>query len=160
MSRGSRREIEKCSFCGKSRNLVDSLIAGPPGIYICNECVELCSSILVEEVRKAAPTQAELEKAAIEDEKTAQAEPFSTFSLHVGDVSFKLAHAAPAPRQGARRQGDGAGTGGRADAERGRHEPRAGPATRERDPKAEESKDRAEPSRYIVRNKQPRLTLS
>jgi ATP-dependent Clp protease ATP-binding subunit ClpX len=52
MSRGSRREIEKCSFCGKSRNLVDSLIAGPPGIYICNECVELCSSILVEEVRK------------------------------------------------------------------------------------------------------------
>jgi ATP-dependent Clp protease ATP-binding subunit ClpX len=54
MSRGSRREIEKCSFCGKGRNLVDSLIAGPPGIYICSECVELCSSILVEEVRKGA----------------------------------------------------------------------------------------------------------
>ncbi len=47
--------MEKCSFCGKSRTLVDSLIAGPPGIYICNECVELCSSILVEEVRKGAP---------------------------------------------------------------------------------------------------------
>jgi ATP-dependent Clp protease ATP-binding subunit ClpX len=54
MTRGSRREIEKCSFCGKGRNLVDSLIAGPPGIYICSECVELCSSILVEEVRKGA----------------------------------------------------------------------------------------------------------
>ncbi len=44
--------LTMCSFCGKSRTLVDSLIAGPPGIYICNECVELCSSILVEEVRK------------------------------------------------------------------------------------------------------------
>ena len=53
--RGGRDSIEKCSFCGKSRNVVDSLIAGPPTIFICNECVELCSSILVEEVRKSAP---------------------------------------------------------------------------------------------------------
>ena len=43
---------EKCTFCGKSRHLVESLIAGPPHIYICNECVELCNSILSEEDRR------------------------------------------------------------------------------------------------------------
>lgn len=44
--------VERCTFCGKSRKLVDTLIAGPPGIYICNECIELCNTILVEEVRR------------------------------------------------------------------------------------------------------------
>lgn len=43
------REVERCSFCGKSRRQVDSLIAGPPGIYICNECITLCNSILLAE---------------------------------------------------------------------------------------------------------------
>ncbi len=45
--------IEKCTFCGKSRHMVESLIAGPPQIYICNECVELCNSILIEELHKS-----------------------------------------------------------------------------------------------------------
>src|SRR5210317_1282786 len=44
--------VEKCTFCGKSRHLVESLIAGPPHIYICNECVELCNTILQEEDRR------------------------------------------------------------------------------------------------------------
>jgi len=44
--------IEKCTFCGKSRHLVESLIAGPPHIYICNECVELCNTIMKEEDRR------------------------------------------------------------------------------------------------------------
>jgi ATP-dependent Clp protease ATP-binding subunit ClpX len=35
--------------------MVDSLVAGPPDIYICNECVDLCNTILVEENRKSAP---------------------------------------------------------------------------------------------------------
>jgi ATP-dependent Clp protease ATP-binding subunit ClpX len=47
------REVERCSFCGKSRRQVDSLIAGPPGVYICNECISLCSSILVAERTQA-----------------------------------------------------------------------------------------------------------
>ncbi len=47
--------VEKCTFCGKSRHMVESLIAGPPHIYICNECVELCNSILIEEMHKAEP---------------------------------------------------------------------------------------------------------
>jgi ATP-dependent Clp protease ATP-binding subunit ClpX len=49
--------VEKCTFCGKSRHMVESLIAGPPHIYICNECVELCNSILIEEMHKAEPRQ-------------------------------------------------------------------------------------------------------
>ena len=38
-----------CSFCGKSQNEVDQLIAGPAaGLFICDECVELCMSIVLE----------------------------------------------------------------------------------------------------------------
>lgn len=44
-----RQNPERCSFCAKSRRQVESLIAGPPGIFICNECVTLCNSILVAE---------------------------------------------------------------------------------------------------------------
>jgi ATP-dependent Clp protease ATP-binding subunit ClpX len=48
-----RGPVEKCTFCGKSRHHVESLIAGPPGINICNECVELCNTILLEELRRS-----------------------------------------------------------------------------------------------------------
>lgn len=41
--------IPKCSFCGKSQNQVQKLIAGP-GAYICNECIELCNEIIAEEL--------------------------------------------------------------------------------------------------------------
>ncbi|MGQ9472448.1 MAG: ATP-dependent Clp protease ATP-binding subunit ClpX [Candidatus Caldatribacteriaceae bacterium] len=40
----------RCSFCGKNQAEVKKLIAGP-GVYICNECVELCNEILKEDVR-------------------------------------------------------------------------------------------------------------
>ena len=39
----------KCSFCGKSHEQVRKLIAGP-GVYICDECVDLCNEILDEEL--------------------------------------------------------------------------------------------------------------
>ena len=42
-SKGS--QTPRCSFCGKDAKMVDRLVAGP-GVYICNECVELCNSIL------------------------------------------------------------------------------------------------------------------
>ena len=48
------RDVERCSFCGKSRRMVENLIGGPPGIFICNECVDLCNSIIQEERRKFA----------------------------------------------------------------------------------------------------------
>lgn len=40
----------RCSFCGKNQSEVKKLIAGP-GVYICNECIELCNEILKEDVR-------------------------------------------------------------------------------------------------------------
>ncbi len=39
----------KCSFCGKSQEQVRKLIAGP-GVYVCDECVDLCNEILDEEL--------------------------------------------------------------------------------------------------------------
>ncbi|ERN43167.1 endopeptidase Clp ATP-binding regulatory subunit (clpX) [Rubidibacter lacunae KORDI 51-2] len=44
----------KCSFCGKSQEQVRKLIAGP-GVYICDECVELCNEILDDELVDATP---------------------------------------------------------------------------------------------------------
>ena len=53
MARGNDRGgAERCTFCEKPRSQVQSLIAGPPGIYICNECVDICNSILHEEDRR------------------------------------------------------------------------------------------------------------
>lgn len=40
----------KCSFCGKHQGQVRKLIAGPTGVYICDECVDICSDILDEEL--------------------------------------------------------------------------------------------------------------
>ena len=39
----------RCSFCGKRQEQVHRLIAGPGGVYICGECVTLCSEIIAEE---------------------------------------------------------------------------------------------------------------
>ena len=52
-STGRGRHIERCTFCEKRRHHVASLIAGPPGVYICNECIEICNSILQEESRRS-----------------------------------------------------------------------------------------------------------
>ena len=40
----------RCSFCGKSQDQVSKLIAGPNGAYICDECVDICSEIIEEEL--------------------------------------------------------------------------------------------------------------
>ena len=45
----ARNEI-RCSFCGKSESQVLKLLKGPNGVYICDECVELCSEIIEEEL--------------------------------------------------------------------------------------------------------------
>ena len=41
-----------CSFCGKPEELTKRLIAGPSGIYICDECVEVCRDVMKEDVEK------------------------------------------------------------------------------------------------------------
>ena len=55
-SSGRGRHVERCTFCEKRRHHVSSLIAGPPGVYICNECIEICNSILQEEQRRGGDT--------------------------------------------------------------------------------------------------------
>ena len=45
----SARTSYRCSFCGKTQEQVRRLIAGSGGVYICNECVDLCTSIINEE---------------------------------------------------------------------------------------------------------------
>ena len=46
---GEGGELLKCSFCGKTQKLVKKLIAGP-GVYICDECIDLCNEIIEEEL--------------------------------------------------------------------------------------------------------------
>ena len=46
-------DLLKCSFCGKSQKQVKKLIAGP-GVYICDECIELCNEIVDEELGESA----------------------------------------------------------------------------------------------------------
>jgi ATP-dependent Clp protease ATP-binding subunit ClpX len=46
-------ELLKCSFCGKSQKQVKKLIAGP-GVYICDECIDLCNEIIEEELTETA----------------------------------------------------------------------------------------------------------
>lgn len=48
MSRFAESEMLRCSFCGKSQRQVRKLVAGP-GVYICDECIELCNEVLSEE---------------------------------------------------------------------------------------------------------------
>jgi ATP-dependent Clp protease ATP-binding subunit ClpX len=48
---GDEKGQLKCSFCGKSQEQVRKLIAGP-GVYICDECIELCNEIIEEELYK------------------------------------------------------------------------------------------------------------
>ena len=48
-SNRSKRTQYHCSFCGKSRDQVRRLIAGPGSVYICDECIELCREIIDEE---------------------------------------------------------------------------------------------------------------
>ena len=45
----------RCSFCGKSQDQVQRLIAGPGGVYICDECIDLCREIIEEEQSTAKP---------------------------------------------------------------------------------------------------------
>ncbi len=44
-----RKEDFRCSFCGKTQDEVRKLIAGPEGVFICNECVDICVGIIEEE---------------------------------------------------------------------------------------------------------------
>ncbi len=50
-------ESLKCSFCGKNQRHVKKLIAGPGGVYICDECIDLCNDIVEDELAEEAAAQ-------------------------------------------------------------------------------------------------------
>ena len=69
-----------CAFCGKPKELANKLVAGPNGLYICDECLEICNGILLEEeqelsvnqeieLKKPAEIKAELDKYIVGQEK-------------------------------------------------------------------------------------------
>ena len=49
---GKNGEKIRCSFCNKSEDQVRKLIAGPSGVYICDECIDICSEIIEEELEQ------------------------------------------------------------------------------------------------------------
>ncbi len=63
---GGSRVQYHCSFCGKNQDQVKRLIAGPGAVYICDECVELCREIIVEEGGSSATPRS---KTAVADAK-------------------------------------------------------------------------------------------
>ena len=46
---GKNTDNIRCSFCNKTQSQVKKMIAGPAGVYICDECVSICSDIVEEE---------------------------------------------------------------------------------------------------------------
>lgn len=57
---GKNSDDIKCSFCNKYQDQVKKLIAGPAGVYICDECVEICADIIEEEYEEE-PVEEELD---------------------------------------------------------------------------------------------------
>lgn len=53
---GDEKGQPKCSFCGKAQEQVKKLIAGP-GVYICDECIELCNEIIEEELSESVDSE-------------------------------------------------------------------------------------------------------
>src|SRR5690348_11164377 len=52
IDREDRRRYTRCSFCGKGQDQVRKLVAGP-GVYICDQCIDLCQEVLEEDSRSA-----------------------------------------------------------------------------------------------------------
>jgi hypothetical protein len=52
--RKERRRQTRCSFCGKGQDQVRKLISGP-GVFICDQCVELCNEVIRDEDQPSAP---------------------------------------------------------------------------------------------------------
>ena len=70
-------EVPRCSFCGKSQDHVDTLISNPSDgrVFICNECVTVCNSVLEEhrKARSATPVEARLRASVLDEHERARA---------------------------------------------------------------------------------------
>jgi ClpX C4-type zinc finger len=67
VSRTAAPEALRCSFCGKSQDKVFRLVAGP-GVFICNECVDLCNQIVAEQLELKRAQDASADKAMRKDD--------------------------------------------------------------------------------------------
>ena len=76
---GRYDERLRCSFCGKTQNQVRKLIAGPNGVYICDECVDVCSEIIDEELEKDEEAGREPEEAPVEEINLIKPEEMKAF---------------------------------------------------------------------------------
>ena len=98
-----RNDIPKnvrCSFCGKSQENVKKIVAGP-GVYICDECVDLCTSIIESELyeddeygytlNEKIPTPREI-KQILDDYVIGQEEAKKTLSVAVYNHYKRIAH--------------------------------------------------------------------
>ena len=76
MAQRRRRDEDTCSFCGKTAHAVGHLIQGGPKTFICNECVELCFSIIQQEKRRASTRQAPIRSLSTPAEIKAQLDEY------------------------------------------------------------------------------------
>ena len=65
-----------CSFCGKTQDMVQKLIAGPNDIFICDECVEICADIIEEELEESSRNDSKNELEGIKLLKPAEIKEF------------------------------------------------------------------------------------
>ena len=102
MARNDIPKSVRCSFCGKAQENVRKIIAGP-GVYICDECVDLCVSIIDAEMyddEKAGYTLNELNnipspkeiKKVLDDYVIGQEEAKKTLSVAVYNHYKRIAH--------------------------------------------------------------------
>ena len=59
-----KKDVVRCSFCGKPQDAVHRLISGPNGAFICDECVDICAEIIEEELGAGAPGELETDDPA------------------------------------------------------------------------------------------------
>ena len=52
MADKTKMQPRRCSFCNRTENQVSKLIAGPEGVYICDECVAICADIIDESIQE------------------------------------------------------------------------------------------------------------
>ncbi len=90
-----------CSFCGKPKNLAKRLIAGPNGVYICDECIDICKDVLQQnedktssfavKLLKPQEIRAELDKYIVGQEKAKKVLSVAVYN-HYKRINYSLSH--------------------------------------------------------------------
>ncbi|MBN2489752.1 MAG: hypothetical protein JXQ29_02760 [Planctomycetes bacterium] len=80
------RSTQRCSFCDKHRAHVECLVAGPPGFFLCNECVALCAQIVASECGESFALGIHVVPATLRVRQLTPESPAARAGLQVGDV--------------------------------------------------------------------------